>query len=306
VIKHPSGSLALFVSAALATFALAGCGGSPNPSTVAPAPADTAAGQVEAAQADTAKAEAARLEAERAVELGAKEKELADREAAVKQKELEQELAKRDAELAAARTAQAGAAAPKKTAAPAKTAAAPAPAPAKAAPPAPIVVPAGTPLAITLAANVNTKKAVVGDPVQGHLSSDVVVNGKRAVAAGATVNGSVTQVVSGSNKIGGTPTLGLAFSQIVLANGKSIPITGSFVQQGESETGKDTAKIVGGAAAGAIIGHQVSSKNGAIVGGVLGGAAGTAAAQKTGGEVKLTAGSVITVTTGAAFQVDGG
>lgn len=304
MIKHQSGSLALFISAALATFALAGCGGSPNPSTVAPAPADTAAGQVEAAQADTAKAEAARLEAERAAEVAAKEKELADREYAVKQKELEQELAKRDAELEAARKAQASAAGPAKAATPAKTATAAAPA--KAAPPAPIVVPAGTPLAITLAANVNTKKAVVGDPVQGHLSSDVMVNGKRAVAAGATVNGSVTKVVSGSNKIGGVPMVALAFNQIVLANGKSIPITGTFVQEGESETAKDTAKIVGGAAAGAIIGHQVSSKSGAIVGGVLGGAAGTAAAQKTGGEVKLTAGSVITVTTGAPFQVNGG
>lgn len=299
MIKHPSNSSVLFISAALATFALAGCGGSPNPATVAPA--DTAAGQVEAAQADTAKAEAARLEAERAAELSAKEKELADREYAVKQQELEQELAKRDAELAAAKTAQASAAAPRK-ATPARTATAPA----KAAPPAPIVVPAGTPLAIALSANVNTKKAVVGDAVQGHLSSDVVVNGKRAVAAGATVNGSVTKVVSGSNKIGGVPMVSLAFSQLVLANGKSIPITGTFVQEGVSETGKDTAKIVGGAAAGAIIGHQVSSKNGAIVGGVLGGAAGTAAAQKTGGEVKLTAGSVITVTTGASFQVDGG
>ena len=301
MIKHPSGSSTLFISAALATFALAGCGGSPNPAT---APADTAAGQVEAAQADTAKAEAARLEAERAAELSAKEKELADRESAVKQKELEQELAKRDAELQAAKKAQASAAASARAAAPARTAK---PAtPVKAAPPAPIVVPAGTPLAITLSASVNTKKAVVGDPVQGQLSSDVMVNGKRAVAAGATVNGSVTKVVSGSNKIGGVPMVGLAFSQLVLANGKSIPITGTFVQEGVSETGKDTAKIVGGAAAGAIIGHQVSSKNGVLIGGILAGAAGTAAAQKTGGEVKLTAGSVITVTTGAAFQVDGG
>ncbi len=64
--------------------------------------------------------------------------------------------------------------------------------------------------------------------------------------------------------------------------------------------------IVGGAAAGAIIGHQVSHKHGSVVGGVLGGAAGTAIAQGTGGEVTLPAGTVVNVTIGSAFQVDGG
>lgn len=293
----PFRSSALFAVTALAMLAIAGCGRSPNP-----APEATTAAAPAAPATDTSQADAAR-----AAELDAKEKELADREYAVKQKELEEELARREAETAAAEAAEkakASAAAAKKAAAKAAAATAATTAPKPAAPKPPIVVPAGTQLAVELTTPVSTKTAQVGDRVEGRLSSDLVVDGRRAAVAGAAVHGSVTQVVSGSRKIGGTPTLGLAFDGLVVANGATVPIAGQLVQQGKSDTGKDTAKIVGGAAAGAIIGHQVSSKNGAVVGGLLGGAAGTAAAQKTGGEVSLAAGTVLSVTTDAPFQVD--
>jgi len=61
---------------------------------------------------------------------------------------------------------------------------------------------------------------------------------------------------------------------------------------------------VGGAAAGAIIGHQIDHKKGSVIGGIIGGAAGTAAAQKTGSEVILPAGTVVSVATETSFQVD--
>ena len=171
-------------------------------------------------------------------------------------------------------------------------------------PPPPIVVPAGTQLAVELAVPVSTKTARVGDSVQGRLQSDLMVGDRRAASAGAAVEGSVTQVVSGSDEIGGVPTLGITFKSLKVVNGTSVPISGQLVQQGKSETAKDTAKIVGGAALGAIIGHQVSDKNGTVVGGILGGAAGTAAAKNTGGEVTLPAGTIVAVTTQSSFQVD--
>jgi hypothetical protein len=139
--------------------------------------------------------------------------------------------------------------------------------------------------------------------VQGTLASDLVIDGRRAAKAGAAVQGTVTKSVSGSDKIGGVPTLSLRFDSLVAADGATKTINAPYSQQGVSETGKDTAKIVGGTAAGAIIGHQVSDKNGAVVGGLLGAGAGAAAAKKTGGEVKLTAGSVLTVTTQSSFEV---
>jgi hypothetical protein len=152
---------------------------------------------------------------------------------------------------------------------------------------------------------VSTKTAQVGNRVQGRLASDVVVGGRRAAAAGSPVQGTVTQVVSGSRKVGGTPTLGITFDSLTVSGSAPIAINAQLVQQAASDTGKDTAKIVGTAAAGAIIGHQVNHKNGSVVGGILGGAAGTAVAANTGGEVSLPAGTVVSVALGSSFQVAG-
>ena len=165
-------------------------------------------------------------------------------------------------------------------------------------------MPAGTQFAVGLSSDVSTKTAKVGDPVDARLSSDLVVDGRTALAAGSPVRGTVTEVVSGSNKIGGVPKLALKFDRLELENGQTVAINGLVVQQGKSETGKDTAKIVGGAAAGAVIGHQVGDNDkGTVIGGLLGGAAGALAAKKTGGEVNVPAGTVVTFTTDAPFQV---
>jgi hypothetical protein len=166
------------------------------------------------------------------------------------------------------------------------------------------VVPAGTALQIELAQTVNTKKAQVGDTVSARLHAPVMVGSVDAVETGSQVTGTVTQVVSGSSKIGGVPMLALSFDSLVAEDGSKVPISAKFVQQGTSDTAKDTAKIAGGAVAGAVVGHQVDSSNkGTIIGGILGGAAGAAAAQKTGGEVKLPTGTVLSVTTDSSFTV---
>jgi hypothetical protein len=293
--------------ATLAVLAIAGCGKAPAPAA-GDATADTAA---TAQPAAAAAADAAAADAARAAELAAREKEVADREAAVKQQEIEAELARRTAEseqqAAAARAAAAKKQAAKK--APPATVASAQPQPqSKAPPPAPpppIVVPAGTPLAIEIVSPVSTKTAVVGNAVQGRLASDLVVGGRRAAAAGSAVSGTVTSVVSGSKKIGGTPTLGITFNSLAPDSGAPIAISARLLQQGKSDTGKDTAKVLGTTAAGAIIGHQVSHKNGAVVGGILGGAGGLAIAQNTGGEVSLAAGTVVSAPLDGAVQVAG-
>lgn len=249
------------------------------------------------------------VDADRVADIEQKERELAAREAELALKEREQELARREAALQASQSAPAKSPAPTPAKAPARTApVAAAPAPAKAAPEAapPILVPAGTELAIGLSADVSTKTAKVGDLVDGRLASDLMVDGRRAVAAGSPVRGSVTEVVSGSNKIGGVPTLAMSFDRVELEDGTAIAIRGHMLQQGKSETAKDTAKIVGGTAAGAIIGHQIDDDKGKIIGGLLGGAAGAVAAKKTGGEVEIPAGTVVVVAVDAPFEVNGG
>jgi predicted small lipoprotein YifL len=292
----------LLVTVLTLALGVTGCGKSSPP----PAATDSAA-QATAQEDAAAQQAAAQAAADaKAAELAAREKELADREALLKQKELEAELAKGDAETAAAAAAAKQAAAARQAAASkagsSKSAAA-AVTPKTAPPATPIIVPAGTQLALEIVAPVSTKTSAVGDRVEARLASDLMIGDRRAAKAGASVQGSITQIVSGSKKVGGTPTLGVSFDSLVVANGSSVSINAPLAQVGKSETGKDTAKIVGGAAAGAIIGHQVSSKNGSVVGGLLGGAAGTAVAHNTGGEVTLAAGQVVTVATQSSFEV---
>lgn len=286
--------IALLVTAA-GLLALAGCGGS------APAPtAETAAPPA---------ADAGPTEAERAAEMAAKEQELATRENELAKKELEQkeqELARQEAELAAQREAVAKQAAATKAAA--SKAAKPASKPVAATPAKPVpvrlTVPAGTGVTLALSSALTSKTAKVGDSFGAMVVSDIMVGNKVAIPAGSRVSGSVTNVVSGSSKIGGVPTLGLHFDALELPDGQRVALNSELVQQGKSDTGRDTAKILGGAAAGAVIGHQVdNSDKGKVIGGLLGGAAGAIAAQKTGTEVQLPQDSTLTIATNAPIEV---
>lgn len=266
---------------ALVALALAACGSKQTPET--------------AATEDPAVQEQIDADAE----MKAKEEELARREAELALKEKEAELARREADLAKA-TAKPKASAPK----PAATTAAAAPKPAAPSGPRNYTIPAGTSLTAQLPAEISTKTAKVGDRISAYLTNDLVVDGKVIAKAGAMLQGSVSQVVSGSNKIGGTPTLGLNFDNLQLADGSDAMVNGSVTQAAaKSDTSKDTAKIAGGAIVGAVVGHQVDDDKGALIGGLIGAAAGTAAAKKTGSEVVLPAGTQIGFTLNAPVKV---
>ncbi|MGQ0429919.1 MAG: glycine zipper 2TM domain-containing protein [Gammaproteobacteria bacterium] len=260
-----SNRTSVLLPAALAAVALAACGSKAPPTSEDPA---------------------VQAEIEQDPEMKAKEEELARREAELALKEKEQELARREAELDKASKPSSRPASSKPAA---TTAAAPKPV---ASGPRQYTVPAGTSLTVELPAAISTKTARVGDRVSGYLTSDLVVDGKVVARAGALLQGSVSEVISGSNKIGGTPTLGFTFDNLTLADGSDATVSGSVTQvAAKSDTGRDTAKIAGGAIAGAVIGHQVDGDKGKIIGGLLGAAAGAAAAKKTGTEVELPAGT---------------
>lgn len=286
-------SIFLYVlPAAFVALTLAGCGGSKEPAEQAATPL-TDDVTIVAAQAEADAAAAAQA---------AKEAELARLEADMTVKEREADLARREADLAAKQRAAQKAAAPRPTA----TAPVKAPAPVAKAPEAvakTYVVPAGTQMSVEIVSPITTKTARVGDRIDGRLASDVVVDGKTLVMAGAPVHGTVTEVVSGSQKIGGTPTLGLTFNQLTLTGADTVAISGRITELGKSDTGRDTAKIAGGALAGAVIGHQIDSDKGKIIGGILGGAAGALAAKKTGTEVEVPSGTVVGFLLDDSFEV---
>ncbi len=167
-----------------------------------------------------------------------------------------------------------------------------------------ITVPAGTVLSMSLATALSSRSAKVGDAVEATVSNDVLVDGRTAIASGTKVAGSVIKVVSGSDRIGGTPTLAVSFDRIELPGGNDVPISGEITQQGKSDTARDSVKIVGGTAAGAIVGDKIiKGKKGKFIGGLLGGAVGAVAAQKTGTEVQMTEGTALSVVLGAPVEI---
>lgn len=169
----------------------------------------------------------------------------------------------------------------------------------------PVEVPAGTRLAVALKQTLSSKTAQVGERFEAVLTSDVVgADGRVAVPAGATVAGTITDVVSGSRSIGAVPVIGLRFEHLVTAGGQRIPISGELDERGASERGRDTAKILGGVAAGAVLGNQAKNNDrGKLIGGLLGGAVGAIAAKNTGTEVSLADGAPLTIALGAPFTV---
>ena len=101
----------------------------------------------------------------------------------------------------------------------------------------------------------------------------------------------------------GDDAIGLRFERLELPGG-DVPIDGVISQRGKSDTGRDTAKIVGGAAAGAILGHQVKGGDkGKVIGGLLGGAIGAVAAQNTGTEVQLAEGAPLSIALAAPVDI---
>lgn len=256
----------------------------------------------------------ASIDAPKEADLEARAQELAQREAALTAKEQEQENARQQAAAqAAAQAAQREREAKAKKAAQARrssnnsTAVVANSTPATAAPVRvrePVEVPAGTQLAAALSSNLSTKTSKVGDAFEARLTSDLMIDGERLAPAGSRVTGTVTDVVSGSNSIGALPRLSLKFDNLEILDGQRIAIRGEFTQQGQSEKGRDAAKILGGAAAGAIIGHQVKHNDtGTVVGGLLGGAAGAVVAKKTGTEVELPDGATVTITLADSFKL---
>ena len=273
------------VTAGAASLWLAGCGGGSPDTTAKVAEAEQRAAEAEAAAQQAQEELAAAKQAQVEAELAAREEELAAREAEMAAKEAA-------AQKSAARPATKPATKPAATTAAAATAAKPEPPP----PPKPVVVPAGTRISVSLTTPVSSKTNRRGDRIEGAVVSDVMIDGKVAIPTGAAVSGTVTDRVSGSKEIGKTPLIGVAFDTLAPDADRAVAISSSFVQAGKSDTGKDTAKIAGGGAAGAVIGHQIDKDKGAVIGGILGAVAGGAAAKNTGSEVELPAGTVITLT----------
>ena len=161
--------------------------------------------------------------------------------------------------------------------------------------PAPLVVnvPAGTVMEVELLEGLSSQTSEVGDIFRVRVASDVSSDGAVGIPAGAEIVGVVTEAVP-LGKVGGRAKLGLKFTDLVLPNGRTVPIDASLVQQGSNETRRDAATIGGAAAGGAILGRVLNKKDrskGTIIGAIIGAAAGAVLASRNGEEVVIPEGT---------------
>ena len=176
-------------------------------------------------------------------------------------------------------------------------------------PPAPqfdeLTVPASSVIGLRVETPISTERAQVEDRVNARVTRDVMADGRVAIPAGAQAIGSVTLVERGG-KIKDRARLGVRFHTLVLADGTELPITTEAIyREGEPPSGESARKIGGAAAGGAILGAIIGGKKGAIVGATTGAAGGTAVVMAGDrNAATLPTGTIVTVRLAAPVAVE--
>ena len=160
-----------------------------------------------------------------------------------------------------------------------------------------ITLPAGTTLPVVLDTPVASNTSRAEQPITGHVSRDVAVNGVVVVPAGSEVLGNVTSARQ-SGKVKGRAYIGIRFTTVVpKGSAERYRIQTAAIGRTAPATKTDDAiKIGAPAAGGALIGALVGGKKGALIGAGAGGGAGTAIVLTTRGkEVGIAHGTALRV-----------
>ena len=161
-----------------------------------------------------------------------------------------------------------------------------------------VTVPETTALKVKMEDALDSGTSQPGDHFVATLLEAVIVGDRVALAAGSTIEGTVTDVIpakKGIKESGGALTLN--FEKITTPTGETAAMSASLSRVAKS-TKKKAGTIGGAAAGGALLGKILGgSTKDAAVGAVVGGAIGTGVAAGTKGtEMKIEAGSELTIT----------
>ena len=163
-----------------------------------------------------------------------------------------------------------------------------------------IEIPSGTELDVRLQNPLNSGTAQVEDRFEATTLSDVLVDGRVAIPAGAVMRGVVTAVEPGT-RTNRTAKMTVSFDQVTI-NQRAYPMRATVTEAIEGEGIKGELPRAGaGAAVGAIIGGVLGGVKGAVLGTVIGGG-GTIAATE-GKEVELPQGTQLHVRIDEPLQV---
>lgn len=145
----------------------------------------------------------------------------------------------------------------------------------------PIVIPAGTNVAVSLQTAVSSAQSHTGDRFEAVLAAPLRVDGTTVAPSGTMVTGRVVDAES-SGRLEHPGRISLALVSMSL-NGRAVPISTSTVSaQGQGHKGRNIKWIGGSAAGGALLGGLLGGGKGALIGSAVGAGGGTAAAAATG------------------------
>jgi hypothetical protein len=159
-----------------------------------------------------------------------------------------------------------------------------------------VTIPAGTVFHARLDTPVASDTSHVEDRVAASLTKSVVIDDEELVPTGTTLTGVVTQATP-SGHVKGRAEVAFRFDVLTVPSGDERRVqTRTVGIEAPSTKKKDALKIGVPAAGGAILGGILGGKKGAAIGGAVGGGAGTAVVLTTAGqEVRLPAGSAVTI-----------
>lgn len=167
----------------------------------------------------------------------------------------------------------------------------------------PIVVPAETPVTVSLGAALGSKLSQPNQAFSGTVAKDVSVGDIVAIPKGANVAGTVTDAKP-LGKFAGGATLQIRLDSINL-NGADLPVQAALKTFSAKGKGKRTAVLAGGGAAlGGIVGALAGGGKGAAIGMAAGGGAGAGGAAFTGNkDIVLPAESVVSFELSQSLEI---
>ncbi len=160
---------------------------------------------------------------------------------------------------------------------------------------------------VELTQTVSSRTAQRGDRFSSRVARDVYSpDGILVVPSGSEMRGTVT-AAKRLRRVGSQVQLGIEMDRLVLPSGHSLGMHASLFEVGTNQR-KDKRKILGAAAAGAILGRILGSRGGSgstAIGAALGAAGGTGVvASRRGRDVEFMAGDIIAVRLDAMVTVE--
>ena len=160
-----------------------------------------------------------------------------------------------------------------------------------------ITIPADTVLEVELKTSLASDESRREDHVGAQTLSVVVIDGEPVVPEGSTLTGTVVEARQ-AGRVQGRGVVAFRFDRLQMPGTASPHRIKTETVRREAEATKrdDAVKIGAPAAGGALIGGLLGGRKGSLIGGAVGAGAGTAVVLSTSGdEVRLTAGTPLSV-----------